>query len=100
MSTTKTRRLTTKQARFDTRLSRSQKDLFEEAARIKGFKSLSEFVIHMTQEAAIIIIERHNAILASDKDKRVFFEALANPPRPNKVLVQAAKRYQKVVAAK
>jgi uncharacterized protein (DUF1778 family) len=100
MGTTKTRRRTTAQARFDTRLSRSQKDLFEEAARIKGFKSLSEFVIHMTQEAATIIIERHNAILASEKDKHVFFEALANPPRPNKALIQAAKSYQKVVAAK
>ena len=100
MGTTKTRNRTTAQARFDTRLSRSQKDLFEEAARIKGFKSLSEFVIHMTQEAATIIIERHNAILVSEKDKHVFFEALANPPRPNKTLIQAAKNYKKVIAAK
>ena len=90
----------TAQARFDTRLSRRQKELFEEAARIKGFKSLSEFVIHMTQEAATIIIEKHNAILASERDQRVFFEALANPPRPNKNLLQAAKSYQKVVAEK
>ena len=99
MSTTKTRRRTT-QARFDTRLSRSQKDLFEEAARIKGFKSLSEFVIHTTQEAATSIIERHNAILASAKDKQVFFEALANPPKPNRALIRAAKRYQKTAATK
>ena len=98
MGTTKTRHRTTAQARFDTRLSRSQKDLFEEAARIKGFKSLSEFVIYTTQEAATIIIERHNAILASERDKHVFFEALANPPRPNKDLIQAAKSYQKSVA--
>src|SRR5437870_1446479 len=99
MGTTKTRHRTNankgtaqkakEQARFDTRLSRSQKDLFEEAARIKGFKSLSEFVIHTTQEAATSIIERHNAILASEKDKHVFFEALVNPPKPNKALVQA-----------
>ena len=100
MGTTKTRHKAAAQARFDTRLSLSQKELFEEAARIKGFKSLSEFVIHMTQEAATIIIERHNAILASEKDKHVFFEALANPPRPNKDLMQAAKSYQKIVAAK
>ena len=100
MGTTKTRHRAAAQARFDTRLSRSQKDLFEKAARIKGFKSLSEFVIHMTQEAATIIIENHNAILASEKDKLVFFEALANPPRPNKALNKAAKSYQKVLLAK
>lgn len=100
MSATKTKRRTIAQARFDTRLSRSQKDLFEEAARIKGFKSLSEFVIHTTQEAATVIIERHNAILASEKDKHVFFAALANPPKPNKALMQAAKSYHKTVAAK
>ena len=100
MDTTKKRRTKIDQARFDTRLSRSQKDLFEEAARIKGFKSLSEFVIYTTQEAATIIVEKHNAILASEKDKHVFFKALANPPKPNKDLIQAAKNYQKVVKAK
>ena len=100
MGTTKTRQKTTAQARFDTRLSRSQKDLFEKAARIKGFKSLSEFVIYTTQEAATAIIEKHNAILVSEKDRKVFFDALANPPRPNKDLIQAAKSYRKVVAAK
>jgi len=100
MGTTKTRRTRIEQARFDTRLSRSQKELFEEAARIKGFKSLSEFVIYTTQEAASIIIERHNAILASEKDKHIFFKALVNPPKPNKDLIQAAKSYQKAVTSK
>ena len=100
MGTTKKRQTAVPQARFDARLSRSQKDLFEEAARIKGFKSLSEFVIHTTQEAAIVIIERHNAILASERDRQVFFAAMANPPKPNKELIQAAKSYQKVVSTK
>jgi uncharacterized protein (DUF1778 family) len=96
MGTTKT----TRQARFDTRLTRSQKDLFEEAAKIKGFKSLSEFVIYTTLEAATAIVERHHAILVSEKDRQVFFEALANPPGPNKDLIKAAKSYKKVAAAK
>ncbi|HSU28698.1 MAG TPA: DUF1778 domain-containing protein [Chitinophagaceae bacterium] len=100
MGTTKTKQSATAQARFDTRLSRYQKDLFEEAAKIKGFKSLSEFVISTTQEAATAIVEKHNAILVSEKDRKIFFDALTNPPRPNKDLLQAAKTYQKVVAAK
>jgi uncharacterized protein (DUF1778 family) len=100
MSTTKTKAPAKSQARFDARLSRSQKELFEKAARIKGFKSLSEFVIHTTQEAANKIVESHDVILASERDNRIFFEALANPPKPNKALTQAARLYLKQVAAK
>jgi uncharacterized protein (DUF1778 family) len=100
MSTTKTKAPIKSQARFDARLSRSQKELFEKAARIKGFKSLSEFVIHTTQEAANKIVESHDAILASERDNSIFFEALANPPKPNKALMQAARSYLKQVATK
>lgn len=81
-------------ARFDTRLSKETKDLLERAAMIKGFKSLSEFVIHFSSEAALSIIERHNQVLASDRDKAIFFDALLNPPAPNSAMVNAAKRYK------
>jgi uncharacterized protein (DUF1778 family) len=88
------------QARFDTRLTKSQKELFELAARISGFKSLSEFVIHSTQQVATGIVEQHNAILATDRDRKLFFDALVNPPKPNKALKEAAKHYQKQASAK
>jgi uncharacterized protein (DUF1778 family) len=100
MGNAKTSLNATAKARFDARLSRSQKNLFEEAARIKGFKSLSEFVIYTTQEAATAIIQKHNAILASEKDRKVFFNALSNPPKPNKDLMLAARSYQKLLKAK
>ncbi len=88
------------QARFDARLSRSQKDLFERAAKIRGFKSLSEFVIHTTQEVATNIVEKHNAILSSEADRELFFDALINPPKPNKALKEASQRYLKQVTVK
>jgi uncharacterized protein (DUF1778 family) len=88
------------QARFDARLTKSQKEFFELAAKISGFKSLSEFVIHSTQQVANSIVEKHNAILATEKDKKIFFDTLANPPKPNKSLKDAAKNYQKLTAAK
>ena len=100
MQTSKIKQKAIPQARFDTRLSRSQKDLFEKAARIKGFKSLSEFVIHTTQEAAIVIVEKHNSVLASEKDKEVFFGALIHPSKPNKALIHASRIYSKKVAGK
>jgi uncharacterized protein (DUF1778 family) len=83
------------QARFDARLTKNQKEFFELAASISGFKSLSEFVIHSTQQMANSIVEKHNAILASEADKKVFFDALANPQKPNKALKEAVKQYKK-----
>jgi uncharacterized protein (DUF1778 family) len=100
MGITKTKPAIKADARFDARLTRAQKELFEEAARIKGFKSLSEFVIFTTQEAATMIIERDKAILVSEKDKNIFFDALANPPKPNKALIKAAKAYYKKMGTK
>ena len=90
----------TQQARFDARLTKSQKEFFELAAKISGFKSLSEFVIHSTQLVANSIVEKHNAILATEEDKKVFFDTLVNPPKPNKSLKEAARHYQKQVSAK
>lgn len=80
--------------RFDARLTKKQKMLFSEAASIMGFKSLSEFVIQTTQSAALQIIEKNNAVLASDKDREIFFNALVNPPKPNTTLVEGLKRYE------
>lgn len=74
--------------------------MFEEAARIGGYKTLSEFIIQVTMEAATHIIEKHKALLVSSKDQRVFFDALTNPPKPNKALIQAAKDYKKRIVAK
>ena len=90
----------TASARFDTRLTKAQKELFELAARLSGFKSLSEFVIFSTQQAADRILEKHNTMLATDADKKVFFDALTNPPEPNKALREAAQTYQKQVVVK
>ncbi len=88
------------QARFDARLSKSQKEFFEMAATISGFKSLSEFVIHATQQVASSIVEKHNALLATEKDRKIFFDALVNPPEPNNSLKEAANLYKKQVATK
>jgi uncharacterized protein (DUF1778 family) len=97
MSTTKPVKKSPATARFDARLSRSQKALFEKAAKLKGYKSLSEFVIQVTQEAAMAIVEKHDAIIASEKDRKIFFDALIHPPKPNKAMLQAARAYQKKV---
>jgi uncharacterized protein (DUF1778 family) len=81
-------------ARFDAKLSKEQKELFEYAASLGGFRTLTEFVIYSVQEKAKSIIKEHNSILASQRDKEIFFHALMYPNKPNEKLENAAKRYK------
>lgn len=85
-------------SRFDTRLPKEQKDLFEYAASLGGYRTLTEFVIVSVQERAKKIIEEHNKIIASKKDQEVFFNELINPSKSNKALKAAALRYKKELA--
>lgn len=80
--------------RFDARLSVEQKQFFEKAAVIGGFRSLSDFVISSAQEKAREIINDNEQILASEKDQKVFFDAVLNPPAPNKNLQSAFEAYR------
>ena len=89
---------TLKTARFDTRWSLEQKHFFEYASRLAGFRTLSEFVLYSIQEQAKKVVEEHNQILASNRDKEVFFNALMNPPTPNENLVNAANKYRETFA--
>jgi uncharacterized protein (DUF1778 family) len=82
--------------RFDTRISVEMKELFEYAAEVGGYKTLTEFVIFSVKQQAEKIIEKHNTILASQKDQEIFFKAIMNPQEPNTHLKEAAKRYKKL----
>ncbi len=87
---------TSRTARFDTRWTIEQKEFFEYASRLGGFRTLSEFVLASVQERAKRIIEEHNSILASNKDKEIFFNAIMNPKEPNKKLKEAALKYKDI----
>lgn len=82
--------------RFDTKLTKIQKELFEQAAQLGGYRTLTDFVISTAQEKAKAIVEQHQVLLASEKDKAIFFDAIMNPPAPGKRLLQAAERYCQV----
>jgi len=81
-------------ARFYTRLSKEQKDLFERAAILGGYRSLTDFVIMTVQKKAEEIIEKSEKIIASEKDSEIFFDAISNPDKPNKELLSAAKEFK------
>jgi uncharacterized protein (DUF1778 family) len=86
-----------KTARFDAKLTLEQKELFLQAATLKGFRSLTDFVVSTVQEKALSIIKEHRTILASEKDKDIFFEALLNPKEPSVKLIEAAKQYKALI---
>jgi len=85
-------------ARFDTRLTKQQKLLFERAAQLGGYRSLTDFVIITVQQKAKEIIEEHEKIIASIRDSEIFFDALANPGNPNEELLMAADEYKSLTS--
>lgn len=89
-----TKQFNREKARFDTRLSKEQKILFERAARIGGFRSLTDFVVLTVQEKAKEIISEKEQIIASEKDSEIFFDAITDSPKANKNLVDAANEYK------
>ena len=88
---------TKSEARFDTRLPKEQKEFFEYAATIGGFRTLTEFVVYSVQKRAEQIVKEHDKIIASNRDKKIFFDAMMNPPKPNKSLRKAAARHQEAI---
>ncbi len=81
--------------RIDVRISKEEKDLYENAKDLSGARSLSEFVRHVLHKEAKAIIEERKRILASERDKEIFFSALMDDiPKVNDTLVAAFKRHK------
>jgi len=75
---------TKEQARFDARLPKEQKDFFEKAAALGGFRSLTDFIVFTVQEKAREIIKEKEQIIASERDGKIFFDAITNLKKPSK----------------
>jgi uncharacterized protein (DUF1778 family) len=95
MASTETKK---EKTRFDTRLSKEQKQFFERAAILGGYRSLTDFVILTVEEKAKKIIKERELVLASQKDSEIFFDALMNAGLPNADLVSAAEQFHKLVS--
>jgi uncharacterized protein (DUF1778 family) len=87
----------TEKARFDAKIPKIQKEFFEYAASLGGFRTLTDFIINTVQEKANEIIQEHNTIIASEKDREIFFNAFMNPLGPNQKLRETAERYKEFI---
>ena len=81
-------------ARFDARLSFDQKNYFERAANLGGYRNLTDFILTTVQQKANEIITTNEKILSSHKDAALFFDALSNPPQPNESLKNAVADFK------
>ena len=79
--------------RFYIRLTKEQKEFFEFAAAIGGYRSLTEFVLVSVEERARKIVEEQGRIIASKRDQEIFIQAISNPSKPNQSLKNTAHRY-------
>lgn len=82
-------------ARIEIRVSKKDKELFESASAIRGFKSFSEFArVTITKEAHAILAE-NNKIISTQRDKDIFFAALmGKEEKPNKALLSAIEDFR------
>jgi len=84
--------------RIEFRVSSEDKELFEYAKSIMGFNSFSEFVRHILIKESKSIIEEKNRILASKRDKEIFFNALMGKEQtPNSALLEAIKYHNELI---
>jgi len=63
-------------ARFDAKISVSHKRLLEEAASLKGFKNLTEYIMTTVISDATEVVEHFGRIIYSVDDKRKIMEIL------------------------
>ncbi len=82
-----------KEKRIDLRVSQEQKELLERAAELRGM-SLSIYLLSYCLAAAQADLAVHQKLVLSDKDRDLFLQLLANPPKPEKALVEAMRQFQ------
>lgn len=86
--------------RVEFRVSNEDKELFEYAKQIKGFKTFSEFARYVITKEAKAIVKEENKILVSKRDKELFFNVLMGEEhRPNESLLAAIKFHDELITA-
>ena len=89
----KARKYSRKLERLEARVTREQKRIIERAAELRG-TSVTEFVVVSAQQAATETIKDFETLRLRGEARKVFVNALLNPPAPNAAAKAAARRYK------
>lgn len=84
--------------RITARVSDRVRDTLEQAAELSG-ATVNQFVVQTAFLEAQRVIERESVIRLSQKDSRRVLDLLDNPPKPNKRLKDAVKKFKATVRA-
>jgi uncharacterized protein (DUF1778 family) len=87
----------TRGERLDARVTREEKEMIEAAANLTG-TSASDFIRMATRQVALNTIREHEVLTLNQEARRVFVEALLNPPKPNEKATAAARRFKEETA--
>lgn len=79
-------------ARFDAKMSVTHKKLLEEAASLKGFRNLSEYVITTMVEDATEVLERYSKVLYSIEDRKRIMDILNEPTVLSDSFIKASQK--------
>ncbi len=80
--------------RFDTRIPKDQKILFEKAAKLGGYRNLTDFVVRTVFIKANEIIKENEQVIASEIDAKIFFDSIMNSKNPNEDLMNLANDFK------
>ena len=87
---------TKRSSRLDARVSRKEKDLIEAAASLRGI-SVTDFLRTTVTDAAHRVIRESETLTLSERSRKIFVQALLNPPKPNNAALAAARRFKQEV---
>ena len=83
-----------KDERIEIRVSATEKRIFRRAQKLSGDKSFSSFIVRIVKKQAEAIVAENDKIIATEKDRQIFFDAVFSSSKPNSNLVAAAQRFK------
>lgn len=82
-------------ARLEARLPTHVHAMLKRAAEIQG-RTLTDFVVAVSSEAARQTIENSEIIRLSVEDQRLFADSILNPPEPSPALRRAFEKHREL----
>ncbi len=83
-----------KDDRIEFRVAPEEKKMFRRAQKLSGDKTFSGFVTRIVRTKSIQIIKEKERILASERDKEIFFKSIFADSNPNKTLSEAVDKFK------
>lgn len=83
-----------KDERIELRISSTDKMIFKRAQKLSGDKSFSSFIVRIVKKQAEEIVAKNDRIIATERDREVFFDAVFGDRKPNQHLIDAAIRFK------